>query len=155
MSNSNYQNYDVIIVGGGPTGVALAIELGLNHIKTLILEKYTTPLLFPRAQSLTARSMEFFRRWKLAGILKSKQLLPPEFPIRGVWCSKLNGKTYAVSGSNELLNNELSPERGVRVPLWLTKKTGNDRFVIPVHGKKDLKPGTLRSIERATGIKLK
>jgi len=35
------------------------------------------------------------------------------------------------------------------------KKPGFPPIVIPVHGKKDLKPGTLRNIERATGIKLK
>jgi 4-hydroxyisophthalate hydroxylase len=116
------QNYDVIIIGGGPVGVALGIELGLNKVNTLILEKYINPLLSPRAQSLNARSMEFFRRWKLSEALKAKQLLPPDFPLRGVWCSKLNGKTYAVSSSNEQLNDELSPERGIRIPLWLTEE---------------------------------
>lgn len=35
------------------------------------------------------------------------------------------------------------------------KKSGHLSIVVPVHGKKDLKPGTLRSIEKATGIKLK
>lgn len=116
------QNYDVIIVGGGPTGAALGIELGLNNINTLIIEKHATPLLSPRAQSLNARSMEFFRRWKSAENIKTKQLLPPDFPIRGVWCSKLNGKTYATSSSSEQLNDEISPERGVRLPLWLTEE---------------------------------
>lgn len=35
------------------------------------------------------------------------------------------------------------------------KKEGYLPIVIPVHGKKDLKPGTLRCIERVTGVKLK
>lgn len=35
------------------------------------------------------------------------------------------------------------------------KKSGFPPIVVPVHGKKDLRPGTLRNIERATGVKLK
>jgi len=35
------------------------------------------------------------------------------------------------------------------------KKVGMPPLIVPVHGKKDLKPGTLRNIERVTGIKLK
>jgi len=35
------------------------------------------------------------------------------------------------------------------------KKRGCLPIVVPVHGKKDLKPGTLKNIERITGIKLK
>jgi predicted RNA binding protein YcfA (HicA-like mRNA interferase family) len=35
------------------------------------------------------------------------------------------------------------------------KKNGFAPIVVPVHGKKDLKPGTLNNIENATGVKLK
>lgn len=35
------------------------------------------------------------------------------------------------------------------------KKVGCPSIVVPVHGHKDLKPGTLHNIEKATGIKLK
>ena len=32
---------------------------------------------------------------------------------------------------------------------------GQARTTVPIHGKRDLKPGTLASIERQTGIKLR
>ena len=35
------------------------------------------------------------------------------------------------------------------------KKPGFPPIIVPVHGKKDLRPGTLKSIERSTKVKLK
>ncbi len=59
------KQYQVIIVGGGPVGTALAIELGMQNIETLVLEKYSEPLLSPRAQSLNTRTMELMQRWQI------------------------------------------------------------------------------------------
>lgn len=116
------QKYDVIVVGGGPTGIALGIELGFNNINTLILEKYSTPLISPRAQFINARSMEFCIRWNLDDRLKEKEICTDEFPNRMIWCSKLDGETYAISSSNDQLDKQLSPQSGIRVPLWMTEK---------------------------------
>lgn len=52
--------YDVIVIGGGPVGIALSIELGLQDVNTLVIEKHDQPLHTIRAQSLSARTMEFF-----------------------------------------------------------------------------------------------
>ena len=52
----------VIIVGGGPVGLALAVNLGRAGIKTILLERNPEPQFLPKMERCNARSMEMFRR---------------------------------------------------------------------------------------------
>ena len=47
------EHYQVVIIGGGPVGVALAVELGQRDISTLLVERQTTLPSIPKGQSLT------------------------------------------------------------------------------------------------------
>jgi len=65
------QNYDVIIAGGGPAGLILAIDLGQRGVPVLLLEKNSGTSPWPKMERTNARSMEIFRRLGLAEEIRS------------------------------------------------------------------------------------
>jgi hypothetical protein len=54
--------YDVVVVGAGPTGFTLAIDLGRRGIRTLLIEKDPSTKQWPKMDRSNARTMEFYRR---------------------------------------------------------------------------------------------
>lgn len=122
------ENYEVIVIGGGPVGMALGVELGLLNIKALVIEKYPLPQQLPRAQLLNPRSLEFFRRWGINNKLINKKLLPDDFPLQATWCSGLNGVVYSSVNMAEHLTPDLTPESYLRIPLWLTEEVLESRL---------------------------
>ena len=122
-------HYDVIIIGGGPSGIALAIELGQNNIKTLVLEKHEEPLLSPRATMLNGRTIELAMRWKLAGSLRdSSTSILGDIPRRWVLGSKLNGDTYlSLPMENEVKKSQVS-STSIQLPLYETERLLRNRL---------------------------
>ena len=53
---------DVLISGGGPSGLMLAIELGCRGIACVVLEEDLEPPTLPKANATSARTMEHYRR---------------------------------------------------------------------------------------------
>lgn len=51
-------NYDVIIAGGGPTGLWLACELALARVRVVVIENLAEPTGHSKALGLQSRSME-------------------------------------------------------------------------------------------------
>src|SRR3569833_1914256 len=68
----------VIIVGGGPTGLALAVTLGLRGIRCLLVETRPGPHRIPKGQYLTHRSAEHFYFWGIVDKLRAARV--PQYP---------------------------------------------------------------------------
>ena len=71
---------DVIVVGGGPTGLMLARELRLHGVRVLVLERDTEPPRYVRALGLHARSVEVLDQ---RGLLESFLALGQQHPLGG------------------------------------------------------------------------
>ncbi len=74
-------HYQVIIVGGGPVGIALALDLGQRGISCALIESRTAPHRIPKGQNLTQRTLEHFYFWGIADELRAARLMPRGFPI--------------------------------------------------------------------------
>ncbi len=77
-------DYDVVIVGGGPVGLAAAISLGLRGRRCLVVERRETPSPIPRGQNLTQRTMEHFHFWGIEQALRAARTIPPDYGIGGM-----------------------------------------------------------------------
>jgi NADPH-dependent 2,4-dienoyl-CoA reductase/sulfur reductase-like enzyme len=60
MQNSAETHAPVVIVGGGPVGMGLAIDLGLRGVRSIVVERYKDPQPIPKGQNLTQRTLEHF-----------------------------------------------------------------------------------------------
>lgn len=76
MDDPTSKNAQVVIVGGGPVGMGLAIALGQRDIRCILVERYARPLPVPKGQNLTPRTMEHFHFWA------SRKACGPRAPFR-------------------------------------------------------------------------
>src|SRR5271170_8232809 len=65
---------DVLIVGAGPTGLTLAIDLGRRGVRCTLIEQKPRPAFLPKMERINARSMEIYRRMGLAEKIRAAGL---------------------------------------------------------------------------------
>jgi 2-polyprenyl-6-methoxyphenol hydroxylase-like FAD-dependent oxidoreductase len=65
---------EVLIVGGGPTGLTLAIDLGKRGVRCTLIEQKARPAFLPKMERINARTMEIYRRMGLAQQIRAAGL---------------------------------------------------------------------------------
>lgn len=121
----------VLIVGAGPVGLSLAIELGMRGIEVMLVERRARVGAQPRAKTTNVRSMEHMRRWGVADALRAAAPLPPDYPTDVVFSTTLFGRTLTVienAFSGAKRRDPRFPEPAQWVPQYTVEEVLRERI---------------------------
>ncbi len=114
--------HQVIIIGGGPVGVGLAVELGRRGISCALVERRRGLQNIPKGQNLSPRTLEHFWRWGIVDELRAERLLPRPYPISGIVAYGNLMSDYWYAPPQRELIREYYYQDVERLPQYLTEK---------------------------------
>jgi 2-polyprenyl-6-methoxyphenol hydroxylase-like FAD-dependent oxidoreductase len=109
---------NVIIVGGGPVGCALALDLGLRGVSSVVLESRTTLGNIPKGQGLTQRTLEHFYFWGLTEELRAARLMPRGYPIGEITAYRNLASDYWHAPAGREVVNDFFFQKNERLPQY-------------------------------------
>lgn len=116
----------VLIVGGGPAGLASAAELAFHGIASVVVEpRKEVSQDRPRAKTTSARTMEHFRRWGISHEIRAAAALTPQWSDRVMFCTSVSGDVITSFSNVFGLGPEtlkVSPELGQQIPQPLVEQ---------------------------------
>ncbi|AKP92220.1 FAD-dependent monooxygenase [Achromobacter ruhlandii] len=112
----------VLIVGGGPVGLAMSIDLARRGVHSVLLEQGDGTIEHPRTGLVAIRTMEAFRMWDIAHQVRECGF-PEDYNLSMVFCTSLNGLLLDREPYPSMRDSPTppeTPEKKQRCPqLWL------------------------------------
>jgi 2-polyprenyl-6-methoxyphenol hydroxylase-like FAD-dependent oxidoreductase len=108
----------VLVIGGGPVGLALAGDLGWRGISCLLIEQSDGSIYQPRMDLVGVRTMEFCRRWGLVPAVEASPY-PRDYAQDNIYLTSLTGYELGrerFPGIGQAPPPKESPQRRERCP---------------------------------------
>ena len=106
----------VLIVGGGPVGLALASELGWRGISCALVEQGDGTIITPKMNEVNIRTMEFCRRWGIAEAVHACPF-PPDYPLDVAFVTSLSGYELGRMQRPPRMNEKPDPHSPMRLQV--------------------------------------
>lgn len=120
----------VAVIGGGPVGLALAMELYHHGIACAVIEpRMSVSAARPRAKTTSARTMELFRRWAIADHIRARASIPADWSSDVVFCTTAAGAEitrFTGTLGLDLAGSDLAAEAGQQVGQPVVEQTLRD-----------------------------
>lgn len=112
----------VLIVGAGPIGLTMAIDLAYNGIDCLLIEKADGKINHPKIGTIVTRTMEFFRRWGFVERIRTSGF-PDDYKLAIIFCTSMTGHLLerdAYPSTADTALQPFTPHKRQRCPqMWL------------------------------------
>ena len=116
---------DVLVIGAGPAGLGMAIELGSRGVSVLLAERNMRGGAAPRAKTVNVRTRTHLRRWGIADQLAAASPLGLDYPNDIRFVTRLAG--YPLAHFSDAFNaapkrNDLYPEHTQWIPQYTLER---------------------------------
>lgn len=108
----------IVIVGAGPVGLSLALDLAWRGQRSIILEKTSGEISQPRMDLVSVRTMEFCRRWGLVPDIEASPF-PRDLPQDIAYVTSVTGYELGRESKPSMAGEKLppySPQKRERCP---------------------------------------
>jgi 2-polyprenyl-6-methoxyphenol hydroxylase-like FAD-dependent oxidoreductase len=80
----------VLVAGGGPVGLTLALCLANHGVRRMLVERNSTTTSHPKMDMTNSRTMELFRRLRIAESLR-RVAVPEDHAFDVLWLTSMTG----------------------------------------------------------------
>lgn len=114
--------FPVVIVGGGPVGMGLAVDLGSRAVECLVVERHEDPQPIPKGQNLTQRTMEHFASWGVDREIRKARRMPEDYPNSGVTAYRDLMSDYSYPWWRRSMVADYYSQPNERIPQYETER---------------------------------
>jgi len=116
------RRHQVVIVGGGPVGIGLALDLGLRGIPCTVVEQRPHLSSIPKGQGLAQRTMEHMWNWGVAEQIRAARTMTPGHAIGQLTAyGNLMSEFWHASPARELVQDYYF-QANERLPQYRTEE---------------------------------